>query len=101
MSILIQGMEIPKGNNEAIVITSDGKATIVHGGMIVVRGGYATSSSKAIELEPHGRLIDADAVVNQLKAVAPNGSSGWVYYNGLCQIIKITPTIIEADMGVE
>lgn len=90
MSIIIKGLSMPQGDEE-IRLRIDAK------GEVYIYGAYPTQLYEAIELPPHGRLIEADAVVNQLKAVAPNGSSGWVYYNGLCQIIKITPTIIEAE----
>lgn len=53
MAILLEGINIPEGNPITINIYRDG--TWVN--------AYTTEDGKAIEVhEPHGRLIDADAL---------------------------------------
>ena len=56
MSILIQGMKMPTGdNNITLFLYPDGKAVVC--GMLGPLDHY-----EAVELPPHGRLIDADAL---------------------------------------
>lgn len=56
MSILIRGMEMPTGdNNITLFLYPGGKAVVC--GMLGPLDHY-----EAVELPPHGRLIDADAL---------------------------------------
>ena len=57
MAILIEGINIPEGNPITINIYRDG--TWVN--------AYTTADGKAVSVRPHGRLIDADALVEDLK----------------------------------
>ena len=58
MAILLEGLNIPKGNPITINIYRDGEWV----------NAFTTEDGKAIEVpEPHGRLIDADALVEDLK----------------------------------
>lgn len=60
MSILIKGMKMPK-DGECIVIASHGTAYKYELGDVVMYGDAYNETAEAIELPPHGRLIDADA----------------------------------------
>ena len=57
MSILIKGMEMPKKDSMVFVIRPNGMVVDVMGRFI----------GKAIHVPPHGRLIDADALINALQ----------------------------------
>ena len=77
--ILIRGMEMPKkGNPLTVLIYPDGTAT------------WKDREYKAIPVPPHGRLIDADALMNNI---------GDVPYKGTVRrVLMSAPTIIEADL---
>ena len=65
MSILINGMKMPK-ERECVVIFSDGKAGKYPAAALY---GYDGKDARyAIELPPHGRLIDADKVCKSVQA---------------------------------
>lgn len=56
MSVLIRGMEMPKGNDAiSIIIFPNGKVSLAHDRRFAE---YA----EAIPVPPHGRLINADAL---------------------------------------
>ena len=60
MSIYIPGLSLPKNNYDfplEICVTADGTVTDVFGCPIM--------NDKAIEVPPHGRLVDADAFFNE------------------------------------
>ena len=60
--VLIRGMEMPKNHNSiTITIWSTGDVN----GLVYNRDGriIAVREIEAIELPPHGRLIDADALI--------------------------------------
>ena len=63
MSILIKGMEMPQDIREAIIITRGGKASRIRAGRIIIEGSVE-ETNVAIELPPHGRLIDADHLLS-------------------------------------
>lgn len=56
MSVLIEGMEMSK--NCEIIIRIDEK------GEVYIYDQYPTKIYKAVPVPPHGRLIDADALMN-------------------------------------
>ena len=58
MSILINGMEMPTGNNAvSIIIFPNGKVSLAHDHRFAE---YA----EAVPVPPHGRLIDANALAD-------------------------------------
>ena len=59
MSILINGMKMPK--DREIYLRIDEK------GEVYVYGSYPTELYKAVPVPPHGRLIDADELETDLK----------------------------------
>lgn len=97
MSILIKGMEMPKKalnihdkpiDTETIIsIKSDGSVRWMRGGFEYV----SMPEAKAYELPPHGRLIDADALMSEIKDF-PYGYRGMI-----ANTVANMPTIIEAE----
>lgn len=89
MSILVKGMRMPK-NEELIIICSDGTVEMTN------NDGCRVYEQKAIELSPHGRLIDADALHIDLidRGIADIQTSDWYEIR---QAVDDAPTIIEAE----
>lgn len=54
MSVLIKGMEMPKDIPSRIVLNPNGQLFVDHGTWY--------TEFEAVEIPPHGRLIDADAI---------------------------------------
>jgi len=111
MAILIKGMEMPK-NKEGkplwIGILEDGTvAAPSSSGLLIVY-----PHAKAIELPPHGRLIDADKLLERFakeqKAADEHGRDfSFSFYSGneVCtewwaveNFVADAPTIIEAEV---
>lgn len=103
MSILIHGVSMPKeGLARNISIFDDGNVRF-YGGSAVI--------GKAIELPPHGRLIDADALkVYQMEEnVRSDGyPNEYEYDAGLidglhmaAKDVSVAPTIIPAEGGID
>lgn len=97
MSILIRGMEMPKGNSTInLLIYSDGR---------IFTGHLNDDKYSAVEVPtPHGRLIDADALHDAMynRAFETDGdtmwqSGCWVRYRAIEQVHDSQPTIIEAE----
>lgn len=96
--ILIKDMELPK-ERKMFVIERDGSVWEQISDTSYFRTGY-----KAVELPPHGRLIDGDRLERRLKYVScdncyPNSEddcSGCSMKN-IVNEVKIMTTIIEAD----
>lgn len=114
MGIYIKGMEMPRGG-EMIVVFSDGT---VHKCLPGIK--EELEKSEAVPVSPHGRMIDADALIADLKrqckevfqidAVSPDDF--WITRNeaynerlwttwceSLYDYINAAPTIIEAEEG--
>lgn len=87
MSILIQGMEMPKEMRTL---------TIFPNGYVAVHNSFDTfeSETKAIQIPPHGRLIDADELLTS-KSVGTQIAGWGKMYHETC--IEYAPTIIPAD----
>lgn len=107
MSILIH-MEMPK-DCECIVIQSDGTAYKYNPGDVVMYGDAYNETAVVIELQPHGRLIDADALkIYQMEenVRADGDPNEYEYDAGLIDGLHIAakdvsaaPTIIPAEGG--
>ena len=82
MSVLIKGMEMPKDGDVLMVRKDDDGKTYIK---VSHTWGY---SAEIIELQPHGRLIDADALVKK-QPIPELGAPRW--------LIEQAPTIIEAE----
>ena len=96
MSILIKGVEMPKSCEECQVCDyeegnclltgtnriSDGRNTLPH-------NGERRDWCPLIEIPPHGRLIDADALIKEWKLG---------FYRRIVEaLMEDAPTIIEAE----
>ena len=99
MSILIKGQKLPKdGEHYLIQINSDGTVYDAIGRQI---------ACTAVELPPHGRLIDADALKEYCKEAIADSQSDFIrakdfklalaVTNAFCKDIDDAPTIIEGD----
>lgn len=95
MSVLINGMKMPKDGFITITVTSDGR---VVGNAKKESGKYEylgnEDIAKAIPVPPHGRLIDANALT-YLMGMDEHFSPLEAMY--LMELIADAPTIIPAD----
>ena len=93
MSILIKGMEMPK-RGMVVNIYADGRVTNHF-------DEFGKTIGKAVPVPPHGRLIDANVLLNAMKKAGEDDSeivdvyeqdytfvSGWIY---------TVPTVIPAE----
>ena len=100
MSILIQGVRMPPDDRMDLVLHIRHDGTVLN-----------TTLGKAIELPPHGRLIDADAIMdgwmnlreatkygNKTKEELEHSYSTMMMYE-IAGAIEDAPTIIPADGG--
>lgn len=58
MSVMIKGMKMPKDKPSRIVLNPNGQLFVDHGTWY--------KEYEAVEIPPHGRLIDADALIKLL-----------------------------------
>lgn len=105
MSVLIRGMEMPKDHPLWIVVHPDGtvEANEVRPPRPVV---WQTPLNAAVPVHPHGRLIDADALMKMCGMATdcydcPNGEHGWCKRSqdaaNICEAIENAPTVIPAE----
>ena len=88
MSVLLQGLSMPKGNPRTINIYRDG----------VWCDAYTTENGKAIEAPtPHGRLLDADDVFHVLTSYYHHSTD--FQREALKEALARVSTIIEAEDG--
>ena len=103
MSVLIKGMEMPKEGFIEIIIRDDGTVQQTGQSYRIDGTDYYTpyvgempTMFEAVEVPPHGRLIDANALFEEIyKAwgITADASDCSV----LMQLINDAPTIIPAD----
>lgn len=97
-SIYIHGVSMPK-DGECIVVYGDGE--VWHHGKRIAKVGTA------IELPPHGRLGDLDKLEKMFSDIdnAPysefDGEEPFYSAEDAAQIIRLAPTIIEAEGGAD
>ena len=88
MSILIKGMEMPQGDDELrLIIHSNGQVIISHETYF--------NETEAIPVLPHGKLIDADALI--ISTAVPLDGKPYQYVH--IDNIKNASTIIPAEEG--
>ena len=98
MSILVSGVEMPKGSGKNLAglwlfIGSDGLVAMGIGG-----GKYEVLDATAIEVPPHGRLIDADALDHRIYYDTPLALFGTIKrMASIRDMVADAPTIIEAE----
>ena len=86
MSILIKGMEMPTEEYGSMTIT-----IYPNGSVMEYIGDIGRSLGYAVPVPPHGRLIDADALLDDL--LFPSKQ----FEQGMRELIGDAPTIIEAE----
>lgn len=110
MNILIKGVEMPKDKAIAVVIHPDGTAYSVE-----MFAGVCTNyltDCEAIPVPPHGRLIDADALLAKdnedfariMELTDPATVFGTALadaHTAIQEALLTAPTIIPADKGEE
>lgn len=94
MSILIKGMDMPKEGYRQVFITSDGKAIYFPS---TPRNGE--KQYEVVSVQPHGRLIDADVLLEHMKKIHDKWKMEEHYTPTTDdEIITMNmPTIIEAE----
>ena len=97
MDLMIKGMYMPKGDEIL-------RLEILPNGQVNRIIGWAISEkrdAKAIELPPHGRLIDADAFFKRLQKQTMElwgkKSKEYQYFLDVMDMVKNAPTIVEAS----
>lgn len=91
MSVLVQGLKMPQGESCVTVrIWGDGRVIGVHNDSLV---------KHAIELPPHGDLIDRDAMEREVCGGCVHGEHK--YSNCIDCALANAPTIIPASGGNE
>lgn len=95
MAVLIKGMEMPQNCEECDV------KVVCKNYWKLIRERYTIPSwCPLIELPPHGRLIDADALLNFLNhCMFPSDMVTTTALSMAKNWIKDAPTIIEAEEG--
>ena len=96
MGVYIKGMKMPKDEPIRIVLNPNGQLFVDH--------GVHFTEYEAVELPPHGRLIDRDALNKDIdKAECYNFLLGGFQYDPfvthMSECINDAPTIIEAEDG--
>ena len=99
MSILIKGMEMPKSCNECLM--SIEYACMINGNIIPDYWARLDRPTDChlVELPPHGRLIDADALgISYCNPAVFNDKNYGIGWNHAIDAITNAPTIIEAEV---
>lgn len=92
MSVVVKGMKMPKNGEKIIILTSSGYVEDVSGQVI--------QGVEAVELSPHGRLIDADVVYDAVeRRYRVSSGSEHRAERDFLDLISAAPTIIEAEEG--
>lgn len=98
MSVLLQGLSMPKGNPRTINLYKDGTWC----------DAYTTKDGKAIEVHtPHGRLVDAGELEKEFDRLSKDNWNvnirsirGDVYKEAL-DFVVVSKTVIEEEDGEE
>ena len=99
MSLLIKGMEMPTDDYIDIRVFPGGKCENAR----IATATTATAEHPfyrtfdVVELPPHGRLIDADALYDVLMELEKNEYTPQVFARFICNHEEIFPTIIKSE----
>ena len=104
MNILIKGMEMPEENHDYGGVKVWVDLRVYTDGSVLCRnlaGDFVDLGKCAVEVPtPHGRLIDADALM-ELYEPAPEDGNEWEHYTTTISVIrqniKDAPTVIESE----
>lgn len=89
MALLISGLKLPKkGRYSTVTIYWDGRVVFKFGG---------AEAGQAIEIPPHGRLVDVSVAYDKIAEAAGEGSGNYVDMDVVDRGLSETPTIIEAE----
>lgn len=101
MSILIKGMEMPQAGDMIICGQINGKLQCT-----IVTRGKSTKWCEASEVSaPHGRLIDADRLMEVIEKNSYllkgyyNSLENGMFLTGIKQAIDEAPTIIDVEVS--
>lgn len=96
MSILIKGMEMPKDCFRCPLSVLNGERLFCEVTKDEVVRAKRASDCPLVELPPHGRLIDADALIVDLMDRGVEGlqTDDW---HEIQQSVEDAPTVIEAE----
>lgn len=91
MSFTVQGIDLPKEGEEHRII-------IHHNGQAIIDKRTYYEEAQAVQLpKKHGRLIDADASLEELRAMKVEGETFMTAVEFAKITIKDAPTILEAE----
>ena len=105
MSILIKGMEMPKDGFVEIIIKADG--TVQQTGQTLrLAGDYFYTAYvgerppmyKAVPVPPHGRLIEADPIIQFITDGLNSGEFGYDQIKVMAEV-QYAPTIISEEQS--
>jgi hypothetical protein len=102
MGVYIKGMEMPKDGFITITVTSDGR---VVGNSKKENGKFEyldnEDIAKAVPVPPHGRLIDADALIEKCEEMADKEDGNQLVALVLLRwfLEQNAPTVIPAEEG--
>ena len=107
MSVIIKGMKLPKSCDSCDLIQFDDEGLEAHCPLSPYYRWCGTPPDyrpEGCRLEriptPHGRLIDADALIKDLQGLRELfPSSNIDYFGGVISLVKNSPTIVEAEVS--
>ena len=96
MDILIEGLELPKNENDnfMVIVTPTGVIDVVENG----NGFMMQKKYEAIELPPHGRLCDLDLLEEWMRKKHKEHDCPF-NIDAFLFALKKFPTIVEASNG--
>lgn len=93
MSLILEGIDLPKGETAEVIIRIQPNGSIKDG------HGIFLTETKAKQIPtPHGRLIDKDELLSHLKK---DPLFSLVEQYGISGVIESRPTILEAEENDE
>lgn len=98
MGVYINGMEMPKHDDEYVIFTVYGDGGVVYGPL---NRPHVRYKNRAVPVhEPHGRLGDLDRLAKEVEDMIkefPLDSIGAERYRLFAELIKTAPTVIPAS----
>ena len=97
MSMLIEGVDMPRGTNMMLLISPEGEVWKMGD---LLGNDKLIDGAKAVPVSPHGRCIDADALIKELAIDDLNDHNGATLLMAVfLEVLKAAPTIIPAEDG--
>lgn len=97
MSLLIKGMEMPKNGQITIELASEDTGTNILARITDNKTGKLIGHEGVVAIpSPHGRLIDADVLMDLLEKSVPEKNRGHQFY-AFRHMLRNAPTVIEAE----